>query len=165
MASTTQQTLTVGSWSTGTLRTEDIAQTLIGMAHYVGIDADPNIVIIADWDTVRSWRLTMDDHDHDDDDYQTIGEAIADAIDVLQEYAPMYCYVGASEYDPADFGVFPSDDAIQEAIRTGIELVPTDRNGAGSTINVEDGVIIDVNDHGNVTISTIERGTTLLELA
>ena len=156
MASTTQQTLTVGSWSTGTLRTEDIAQTLIGMAHYVGIDADPNIAIIADWD---------DDDDHDDDDYQTIGEAIADAIDVLQEYAPMYCYVGASEYDPADFGVFPSDDAIQEAIRTGIELVPTDRNGAGSTINVEDGVIIDVNDHGNVTISTIERGTTLLELA
>jgi len=137
------------------MRTEDLAQTLIDMAHYVGIDDDPNIVIIADWD---------DDADHDGDDYETIDDAIADAIDVLQEYAPMYCYVGASEHDPADFGVFPSDDAIREAIRTGVELIPTDRNGAGSTINVEDGVIIDVNDHGNVTISTIERGTTLLEL-
>jgi hypothetical protein len=155
MATTTQPTLTVGSWSTGTMRTEDIAQTLVSMARSVGIDADPNIVIIADWN---------DDDDHDDDDYQTIGEAINDAIAVLQEYAPMYCYVGASEYDQADFGVFPSDGAIQYAIRTGIELVPADRNGAGSTINVEDGVIIDVNDHGNVTISTIERGTVLLEL-
>ena len=155
MASTTQQTLTVGSWSTGTMRTEDIAQTLAQMAYSLGIVDDPNIVIIADWD---------DDADHDDDDYQTIGEAIADAIDVLQEYAPMYCYVGASEHDPADFGVFPNADAIHEAIMAGIELIPTDRNGAGSTINVEDGVIIDVNDHGNVTISTIERGTVLLEL-
>ena len=155
MASTTQQTLTVGSWSTGTMRTEDIAQTLAQMAYSLGIVDDPNIVIIADWD---------DDADHNDDDYQTIGEAIADAIDVLQEYVPMYCYVGTNESDPADFGVFPSADAIREAIRTGVELIPTDRNGAGSTINVEDGVIIDVNDHGNVTISTIERGTTLLEL-
>jgi len=155
MTTSTQQTLSIGSWSTGTMRTEDLAQTLIDMAHYVGIDDDPNIVIIADWD---------DDADHDGDDYETIDDAIADAIDVLQEYAPMYCYVGASEHDPADFGVFPSDDAIREAIRTGVELIPTDRNGAGSTINVEDGVIIDVNDHGNVTISTIERGTTLLEL-
>ena len=155
MTTSTQQTLSIGSWSTGTMRTEDLAQTLVQMAYSLGIVDDPNIVIIADWD---------DDDDHDDDDYQTIGEAIADAIDVLQEYVPMYCYVGASEYDPADFGVFPSDNAIREAIRTGIELIPTDRNGAGSTINVEDGVIIDVNDHGNVTISTIERGTVLLEL-
>jgi hypothetical protein len=155
MATATQQTLSIGSWSTGTMRTEDIAQTLIGMAHYVGIDANPNIVIVAEWDDDGCDGLF---------DYETINDAIADAIDVLQEYAPMYCYVGASEYDPADFGVFPSDDAIQEAIRTGVELVATDRNGAGSTINVEDGVIIDVNDHGNVTISTIERGTVLLEL-
>ena len=155
MTTSTQQTLSIGSWSTGTMRTEDIAQTLAQMAYSLGIVDDPNIVIIADWD---------DDADHDGDDYETIDDAIADAIDVLQGYTPIYCYVGASEYDPADFGVFPSDNAIREAIRTGIELIPTDRNGAGSTINVEDGAIIDVNDHGNVTISTIERGTTLLEL-
>ena len=155
MTTSTQQTLSIGSWSTGTLRTEDIAQTLAQMAYSLGIVDDPNIVIIADWD---------DDADHDGDDYETIDDAICDAMDVLQGHTPMYCYVGTNESDPADFGVFPSDNAIREAIRTGIELVPTDRNGAGSTINVEDGVIIDVNDHGNVTISTIERGTVLLEL-
>ena len=135
------------------MRTEDLAQTLVQMAYSLGIVDDPDITTLADWDA-----------DWDDDPYEIINNAICDAMDVLQEYAPMYCYVGASEHDPADFGVFPNADAIREAIMAGIELIPTDRNGAGSTINVEDGVIIDVNDHGNVTISTIERGTTLLEL-
>ena len=145
---TAERTLGVGAWSTGTMRTEDIAQTLLDMARYVGIDRDS----VEPWATLRIEGASED------------GEAISEAIDVLQEHAPIYCYVGAHPDDPADFGVWADHEAIQQAIQDGDVLEPADRNGAGATINRDDGVIIDVNDHGNVTISRIGRGEVLLSL-
>ena len=177
----TRTHLDTGSWGGGSTRAEDWGLATLSMADSVGIEHTDGIVYSGGscFDALDMWLTHYRSHADEpcegtsdgnhfrqcplDDDPSA--ECLNDCLDELQANAPIYCYVGASESDGADFGVWLSQDALNEAIRTGVPIPGTqDRNGAGSCINVEDGTIIDVNDHGNVSVYELTRGACLLSL-
>lgn len=156
----TRETLAVGSWSSGTLRSEDWAETLIYMAETVGIDNRNSDKIAALVESLAHMDES-DEHecaDSSDCPAEWISDAINDAIDVLQEYAPVYCYVGSADGDGAALGVWLSDDALDEAIRNG------ERIDAETVVNHEDGVRIHVSDHGNVSVYRLSDDAELLAI-
>ena len=70
-------------------------------------------------------------------------------FDVLNEYAPPYCYFGALEGDGSDYGFWIDRNSLREAI------------AEGEVIHVEDlsevpedyeGLVLEENDHGNLTL-------------
>jgi hypothetical protein len=170
-----RERLSIGSWSEGSTRSEDIAGAILDMAREVGIDYDDGIVISGEtvFDTIARF-LAHDDDEHDGEPCEGttagdhfrqcplaedfgLSDLLDEALDALNEYAPIYCYVGTHPGDGADFGVWPDHDAIEEAIRNG-EQTPD------GVVNVEDGVRIVVSDHGNVEVYALETGASLLAI-
>jgi hypothetical protein len=167
----TDKRLTVGSWSEGSTRDEDIAQAILDMASSVGITYDEGIVISGetDFDYVARWLAHYNDHEDEPCDGETSGDhfracPLSDglyldgAINALDEYAPYYCYVGMVEGDGANFGVWPDHDSIERAIREG------ERVDDETVINREDGVRIHTNDHGNIEVYSLDSGESILAL-
>lgn len=137
----------VGSISQGTLLTADLVEAFSWELAHVGGKTKYR-KLICDCD---KW-LETDEDDRDDE----IGNSLVSELgDVLNEYAPAYCYFGSHENDGAAFGFWPSMDAIDELPR--IE----DCDGALARKLGEDCAY--VNDHGNVTVYNA-RGRELLEL-
>lgn len=127
MTTDTRTTLALGSWSIGSTRAEDWAAAALDMANSVRIDYSDELVISGetDFDYLARWLRHYREHEACDgetfgahyrqcplvDDFPS--EALAAAIDALQEYAPIYCYVGAHG---ADFGVWLDHDALERAV-------------------------------------------------
>ena len=156
----TDRVLATGSWSNGTLRDEDWAETLLDMARSVGIFAGMSAA--PEWVCALEHALdALTDEDHECDESECraaecASEAILDAQDALQEYAPIYCYVGSAEGDGAALGVWMDAEALSEAIRGG------NRIDAETVENTDDGVRIHVSDHGNVEVYALDGGASLL---
>ena len=166
------KTLAVGSWSEGSTRDQDIAEAILDMASSVGIEYDESIVISGetDFDYVARWLAHFNDHEGEPCAGETAGDHFRacplddglfmdGAMSALDEYAPIYCYVGMVEGDGANFGVWPAHDSIEEAIRTG------ERVDDETVINHEDGVRIHTSDHGNVEVYSLDSSESLLALA
>ena len=153
----TDKRLTVGSWSEGSTRDEDILDALTSMARSVGYEDNGGFVFEAEH---ALDALDDDGHDCGDEECNAADNAsdlITTLTDELSEYAPIYCDVGMNEGDGASFGVWLSQDALYNALRYSMPF-------GDDRINVEDGVIIEVNDHGNVSVYSIERGPGLLSI-
>ena len=148
------QTLSIGARSTGTMRQEDIAEDLVYMAREVSETAP----VFAELETAIEHRDNDEHEECDECSGDVVSEMIAEAIDVLYAYAPPFCYVGAFEHDPADFGVWPDMESIEEAIRTG------ERIDAETVVNDSEGVRIHVSEHGNVEIYSLETGESLIAI-
>ena len=94
----------------------------------------------------------------DDDAFWASEEATWDMealTDALQNISPPFVYFGTHPGDGSDFGFWPDRDAIQEAIDPTSCLVRINANG--DYVLEEDGVIVQVSDHGNVTVMDLER--------
>jgi len=166
------KTLPIGSWSHGTLRSEDLAETLILMANSVGIESESGIIISGGtaFDDLARYLDRHMDCDVDACDGDTYGlhyrqcptahidETISDAIDALNEYAPIYCYVGMHPGDGSDLGVWLSSDALDEAIRCGTRI------NSETVENADDGVRIHISDHGNVEVYALDGSGSLLAI-
>jgi hypothetical protein len=154
MATKEQRKLEIGSRSSGSLRDEDWAGAIDTMLHELSLVDDATFAGF-----YEAWDHHGDEHECDTDDCpgEYMSEAISDAIDVLQEYAPIYCYVGSAECDGADFGVWPSHYALQGAIANGVP-------DGDDVINEEDGVRINVSDHGNIEVYDLATGRSLLAM-
>ena len=130
----------LGSISTGTLRTEDLLEAFANtlqqfnrthplLGEYLDIHANDA------WDSDKAADL--------------LNEGFFNA---LQEICPPFVYFGTLEGDGADFGFWPDMDALDDAMHYG--------GGSDADGNItlsEDGVIIQVADHGNVTVMDMER--------
>jgi hypothetical protein len=90
-------------------------------------------------------------------DAYDLGDYVQDVLVALQEFCPPYCSVATAEGDGACLGVFPNMERVQVVIDSAVDC-------GEFKINIEEGVIIDVNDHGNVSIYAIARGEALLEV-
>jgi len=98
-------------------------------------------------------------------------EVINDLMDALNEYAPPHTYFGAIEGDGSDFGFWPDVDSFEDCEKYLMEE-PSHLRGDTEWFDLDCGVIVQVNDHGNVTVSQpycdIEnhkpRGTNLCEV-
>jgi len=146
----------LGSISTGTLRTEDL---LPAFAYKMGelthnpisnTSKYPNEAMAKLWDeaihligTDQWWTLDPED--------SGVDGLLNDLTDALNELCPPFVYFGTLEGDGADFGFWPDIDGIQETVN----IAECDASQGISC--PDDGVIIQVSDHGNVTVMDMER--------
>ena len=130
----------IGSISTGTLLIEDIFPAYLDQLDKLS----PNSPLSKEvWAYMETGAL-LEEHEN--------AWGIVEQIDLLlNELCPPFVYFGALEGDGADFGFWPDRDAIEE-------IMPLDRNvGEGDDEITIDGVIVNVSDHGNVTVMDMER--------
>jgi hypothetical protein len=152
----------VGSVSSGSLRREDLIPAFLDAFEDIYNDAGPTLAdkpcrilvntiykrISVSEDSATSYDYYADEcSDHD----------LAELIDLLQEFAPPYCYFGSHPGDGADFGFWIIDDVVQQVKDDG-GLVVDDlsevtqkefRWGGVTAPELID--VLHVNDHGNVT--------------
>ena len=74
-------------------------------------------------------------------------ELITQLEDALCEYAPPFCYFGAHEGDGSDFGFWPSDEMIEDAI---VEQALLKVGDLSEIPEGYTGYVLVVNDHGNM---------------
>ena len=141
----------LGSISTGTLRTEDLLA-----AFHSTIAASGTPPALAE------------------DGYADGGKAYSDEellevyTEQLESLCPPFVYFGTLEGDGADFGFWPDSNSLDEALynQTGaphLDNVPSyslpmhQDYPYGEIALEDDNVIVQVSDHGNVTVMDMER--------
>ena len=132
----------LGSISTGTLRTEDL---LFDFALALREFEDKwNSEHEALYDQAKQHMAQAPSESE-------LNQTVSNLQDALQEYCPPFVYFGALEGDGADFGFWPDIETIQEIVN----IAECDASQGISC--PDDGVIIQVSDHGNVTVLDMER--------
>jgi hypothetical protein len=146
----------LGSISTGTLKTEDLIHTFTDTLEALS----PN----GRWHGGSHTELISDgklaiipDTEQFDTDY----EVLNDIQDALNELCPPFVYFGTLEGDGADFGFWPDMETVNEIVLNACKDNPDyatydvlDGDGVHCP---DDGVIIQVSDHGNVTVMDMQR--------
>jgi hypothetical protein len=156
---TTHTPFTLGSVSSGTLRTEDLLPAFAEAYR----PFNPNAPVIEECDAVmQGWEGGLD--------YEDLDEVIGKLQECLTEVCPPFIYFGAHPGDGSDFGFFVDHNALEEA-RSYAVVAPCDC-GDGHECAMqdwcasldkeqayleEDNVIVQVNDHGNITVYDLDR--------
>ena len=90
---------------------------------------------------------------------EELGEYVTDVINdlmyALNEYAPPHTYFGAIEGDGSDFGFWPDGEPF-ELCDTTDTITPTRLANEAEWIDNDCGVIVNINDHGNVTAMKLQ---------
>ena len=132
----------LGAISTGTLRTEDL---LFDFALALREFEDKwNSEHEALYDQAKQHMAQAPSESE-------LNQTVSNLQDALQEYCPPFVYFGALEGDGADFGFWPDIETIQEIVN----IAECDASQGISC--PDDGVIVQVSDHGNVTVMDMER--------
>ena len=150
----------LGSISTGTLRQQDLlsafAQKLSSLEStrfYAEVGPD-SLELYHGSELVRQAPAMLNALDNTtavSNPY--VAEYLDWLTDALQEYCPPFIYFGTLEGDGADFGFWPDMDSLGEAMqRMGMARGESDEERLE-----DDGVIVQVSDHGNVTVMDLER--------
>lgn len=155
----------IGSVSSGTLRTEDLLEAFTDelQATYerTGEKVPP-----ADKKLIKEARAIL--NRMDDDEFANEEDADAaeylvneELVDALESLAPSYIYFGGHEGDPADIGWWVSIESLEEDARSGevLKVDAGDELPKGYT-----GLVMDVSDHGNVTLYHAVKGERKAEL-
>jgi hypothetical protein len=148
----------LGSISTGTLRQQDLlsafTQTLISLEStkfYAEVGPD-SLELYHGSELVRQAPAMLDALDNTtavSNPY--VAEYLDWLTDALNELCPPFVYFGTHPGDGAAFGFWPDMDRLNEAMQ---------RMGMASESDeerLEDGVIVQVSDHGNVTVMDMDR--------
>lgn len=145
----------IGTISHGTLKTEDLLMAFADALETL-VKNDPEMTgegsIALRMASIHEARQLVQLSEELGDAWDGNDEDMAhDVLNELQEwleqYAPPYCYFGATEGDGSDLGFWPSMESVNEAVLDG-ELVQV---GDPSEVTPEGGCVF-VNDHGNVTL-------------
>ena len=144
----------LGSISTGTLRTQDLLpvflETFIALGGNVPSDLECGSYIeYLNWPNPETTACNEDDKFWDSEDAMWDMEALTN---VLNNLCPPFVYFGTLEGDGADFGFWPDMEALNEAMQNMGMASESDEE-----ILAEEGVIVQVSDHGNVTVMDIDR--------
>ena len=113
----TTKPFTLGSVSSGTLRTEDLlpvfAYTLADLAR----SPVSNTLVFKSEHMAEIWQDAIDtiDQDTHPDAEDSGPEQLAALIDAIQEYCPPFVFFGAHPGDGADFGFWPDWEALDDA--------------------------------------------------
>jgi hypothetical protein len=169
----TTVTVTLGSISTGTLRTEDLLEAFAAELQRL----DPASDLPEDVEKLRFASHDMEDSDDgfgehclSCGDYENeldllcaeaserINEQASYMVneqlfDALNACAPPFVYFGAHPGDGADFGFWPDVDALEEEIRYAGE----DTADADTKYLPASGLFVEVSDHGNIRVMDMER--------
>ena len=132
----------LGSISTGTLRTLDLLEAFASEAEARCGDMATKAVSTA--------HIYLDpDAIVDDEQAQ---ETLDELRFLLEDSCPPFVYFGTHEGDGADFGFWPDMDSLNEAMQYGDVTFHDDER-----ILDEHDAIVQVSDHGNVTVMDMER--------
>ena len=137
---------TIGSISHGTMREEDLIPTFIDELRLL----DP------DNETLGG---ILDDIEHraEEDDYFAADTGVASydlnetLFEALNEYAPPFCYFGSHPGDGSDYGFWISDESIEEAV-CDETIVKIDAGDEWPALTVNTDYVLEVTDHGNMTL-------------
>ena len=149
----------IGSISTGTLRPEDLLPVFIEALTALGgtLPADIECGTHLEYTNLPSYdKVGVID---DDDGFWRSEEAQWDVdalTDALQSRCPPFVYFGTLPGDGADFGFWPDMDRLDEALRWERDHYPDDSVPDELTLD-DDGVIVQISDHGNVTVMDMDR--------
>ena len=140
----------LGSISTGTLRAEDLLPVFVDTL--LGIDNSNR-------GQTHGYPFTYQnawDSDYDADSYWNSAypnEDLEIVSNLLNELCPPFVYFGTHEGDGADFGFWVDMDRLEEEMRS----TTSDFQADNCWTLADDGVIVNVSDHGNVTVMDMER--------
>ena len=150
---TTMQTVQLGSISTGTLRTEDLMDAVIGEVEYLFGPRliNPPTQPVKNWGEMSAAlrkaytdARTVTDYDSDD-----AGYILDELIDALNEYAPAHVSLGMHPGDGADLGWWPTDfDGCDT-----VTIYPF--RGERTFVDTECKLFVEINDHGNTTVKQL----------
>ena len=163
----------LGSISTGTLRPEDLipafTYTLGALAH----NPISNLSQFKSKAMADTWQNAINIINSSNRrpiayDHPEIHELIDELQDALQEYCPPFVYFGTHPGDGADFGFWPDMNRLDEELynQTGaphLDKVPSyclpmhQDYPYGEIELKDDNVIVQLSDHGNVTVMDMER--------
>ena len=153
----------LGSISTGTLRQQDLlsafAQTLSSLEStkfYAEVGPD-SLELYHGSELVRQAPAMLDALDNTtavSNPY--VAEYLDWLTDALQELCPPFVYFGTLEGDGADFGFWADFDAVDESCARKHHRC-THNPETGEIVLEDESVIVQVNDHGNVTVMDMER--------
>lgn len=140
-------TFSLGTVSNGTLKTDDLLNAFADeLEHRTAAPAAAIRELITD---ARAYaKLFTEDH-LNEAGQECAAEIIGEVMDALTELAPAFVSFGAHDGDGADFGFWPSIDALEEAVRDGDVLKVTDTGDIPASWQ---GLVMQVSDHGNVTL-------------
>jgi len=143
----------LGSISHGTLRSQDLLPAFLETLTALGGEIPKDLECTSH---IEYWNWPSLDTTacDDDDEFWASEEASWDMealTDALQTLCPPFVYFGTLEGDGADFGFWPDRDALDENLR------PDTAEGNGEYFLWEDEVIVQVSDHGSVTVMDLER--------
>ena len=144
----------LGSISTGTLRPQDLLNAFGSTLNHLTLDVEKHPLI--EQASVAEQNIW----DFDDDDAHAHAEDLIEKLtDALNELCPPFVYFGTHEGDGADFGFWVDMDRIEEEIGTTIQIASSlsDFQAEHCWTLADDGVIVNVSDHGNVTVMDMER--------
>src|SRR5690606_1963818 len=126
----------------GTLRTEDLVPAFL--EELKALDPDRAAYYVE-----RIPAEALEDEDHI---WWQTGEAmwmVEELFDILNEYAPPFCYFGSLEGDGSDFGFWIDRFSLEEAIENGEVLRVEDLSEVPSDY---EGMVLHESDHGNLTL-------------
>lgn len=168
MAKSKPRYLPLGSISCGTMREEDLIPTFLYEAKHLRLSkADRKMVREIDQ---RYAAATDSDSEQDEapNTYfaDTATDDLSDLFDLLNNYAPDYCYFGAPEgFDGALYGVWPMSELLTDTSQGGYDGYvfrcgdhhPSEygdpANGdIDEPIDLAYSHALRVNDHGNATL-------------
>ncbi|MEE9186643.1 MAG: hypothetical protein V3U10_01265 [Bacteroidota bacterium] len=146
-------TTEIGSVSHGTMRNDDLIPTFVealdNLKESESLSDSPDKERYGRLDTMLSeieQRMEREDYYASED----AGYDLEALFEALNEYAPPFCFFGAHEGDGTDYGFWPSNDAIEDAIHDG-EIVKVDA-GDEWPEDMSADYVIEVNDHGNMAL-------------
>lgn len=142
------RTLRIGSISTGTLRPEDILPELFYAGQQIRMSSGAR-------QTLRKLEREFDARSEP----ESLSDIMDEALSVLEDYTPDYCYLGSHPGDGADLGVWPSEELLSGTDDAGdvyrSDRLPGDARPAALRRDDDyndEPYWLHVNDHGNATL-------------
>ena len=150
-----QKLFEVGGYSNGTLRSVDIADSIVWEARKVKLSRRER-------NTVRRMAMLsrrVDSGYATEDEAEELDYIINEYVpNIIDAHAPDYTYYGSLEGDGACIGLLPCVESVLEDMRCGgIIAYEDDRSDYR-------GYVCDVNDHGNMTLYRRTSDKTLREV-
>ena len=130
----------IGTISHATMRNEDLIPSFMSEIERLDPERAKQIRDEENQDPVNVFNWLENEDETEEPEYAS--DFVNDLFDVLNEYAPEYCYFGATEGDGSDYGFWPSFEAAEADNVLKVSEVPS--------------TILHVNDHGNATLYSVE---------
>ena len=133
-----------------TLRPEDLFVAFFQELERLDVDRAAKWLEAEGVAVARTWYEKHQEYATTPDVLEELDECVVELQDMLDEYAPAFCYFGSNEGDGADFGFWISEDQLRDGQQEG---------DLESRNDLPAEYFYHVNDHGNATLYRVKLET------